>query len=110
MSFRELVSDMDDVALATFGDADELAITYAPQGGAAVPVVGIFDEQYVLAKGSANAGVETLSPAVFFRLDDLPADPMNDEPTIVIGGVSYRVHERLPDGIGGIVLAVRKKS
>lgn len=71
-------------------------------------VKGIFDEQYVLAKGDAEAGVEARGPAVFFRLADLPDDPEDDDPTLTIRGVDYRVVERRPDGMGGVVLALRK--
>lgn len=119
MSFADLVAAADRVAMSVFGDKDgngePLPVTYAPEIGAPVsvtptgaPLTGIFDEQYVLAKGSAEAGVETLGPAVFFRIEDLPVDPEDDEPTITIRGLDYRVIERRPDGLGGIVLALRR--
>ncbi len=114
MSFADLVEQVDRAAQAAFGDRDgdgePVPITYAPKVGAPVPVIGIFDLQYVLAKGSAEAGVETLGPAVFLRLSDLPVNPENDEPTVTVRGVDYRVRERLPDGLGGIVLALRRKT
>lgn len=107
MSFDELVAQVDRAAQLALGGE---TVTYAPQVGVAVPVTGIFDEAYVLAKGSAEAGVETLGPAVFFRFEDLPADPEDDEPTLTIRGVEYGVTERRPDGIGGIVLALRRRT
>jgi len=45
---------------------------------------------------------------VFVRLDDLPVDPVLDEPTLTIRGTSYHVKARNPDGIGGIVLTLRE--
>lgn len=105
MAFADLVADADRAAQLALGG--EL-VTYRTALGVPVPVTGIFDEQYVLAKGSAEAGVETLGPAVFFRLEDLPEHPEDDEPTLTIGGVDYRVIERRPDGMGGIVLALRR--
>lgn len=112
MSFADLVAAADRIAMDAFGDKDEsgepVQMTYAPAVGAPVPVTGIFDEQYVLAKGSADAGVETIGPAVFLRLEDLPVDPEDDEPTLTIRGDDYRVTERRPDGMGGIVLALRR--
>jgi hypothetical protein len=105
MSFDELVEQADRAAQAALGG--EL-VTYEPEDGEPVEVTGIFDAQYVLAKGSAEAGVETLGPAVFFRLDDLPEDPEDDEPTLTIRGVDYRVIERRPDSMGGIVLVLRR--
>jgi hypothetical protein len=104
MSFADLIAAADRVVHSKLGGE---VVTYAPEVGDAVPVTGIFDEQYVLAKGTAEAGVETLGPAVFFRLEDLPVDPEDDEPTLTIRGDAYRVIERRPDGMGGIVLALR---
>ncbi len=111
MSFSALVAAADRAAQAALGGE---TVTYTPTVGApppaAVQVTGIFDEQYVLAKGSAEAGVEALGPAVFLRLEDLPTDPEDDEPAITIRSVDYRVIERRPDGIGGIVLALRRSA
>lgn len=105
MSFSALVAAADRAAQAALGGE---TVTYAPEVGDPVEVTGIFDENYVLAKGSAEAGVEALGPAVFFRLEDLPVDPEDDEPTLTIRSVSYSVVERRPDGMGGIVLALRR--
>lgn len=104
-SFDELVSAVDRATMRVFGE--RVPVVYEPEDGAPVEVTGIYDEQYVLAKGAAEAGVETLGPAVFIRLEDLPADPEEDEPTLTIRGKTYRVTERRPDGMGGIVLALR---
>jgi hypothetical protein len=92
-----------------------MQITYQPAVGAPVTVRGIFDANYVLARGTAEAGVETLGPAVFLILSDLPVDPEIDDPTVIISldpvsanNGPYRVHERRPAGLGAIVLALRK--
>lgn len=105
MAFPDLVNDIDLAAQAHLGGE---TVTYQPELGAPVDVVGLFDAQYVLAKGTAEAGVEAVGPAVFLRIDDLPTDPEDDDPMLTIGGVDYRVVERRPDGMGGIVLALRK--
>lgn len=85
-----------------------IAIIYRPAASEEFPVVGIFDENYILVTGDPPAGVETIGPAIFLRLDELPVDPENDEPILVIGGAEYDVIECKPDGIGGIVLRLRK--
>lgn len=103
-SFAELVAQADRAVQTALGG--EL-VTYAPTVGPPVPVTGVFDEQYVLANASAHAGVEALGPAVFFRLEDLPVDPENDDPTLTIRGLHYRVVERPRDGMGGILLHLR---
>jgi len=103
-AFAELLVQVDRAAQAHLGGGP---VVYRPAVGQPVEVTGIFDAQYVLAQGQAEAGVEALGPAVFLRLEDLPADPEQDEPTLTIGGLNYRVTERKPDGMGGIVLALR---
>jgi hypothetical protein len=104
-TFAELVERIDRSVQARLGGEP---VIYQPAVGAAVTVTGIFDPVYVLVKGDPEAGVETLGPVVFLRLEDLPVDPEDDDPTLTIRGVTYRhVVERLPDGFGGIVLALR---
>ena len=105
MSFADLVEDASRAAMTSLGGE---TVTYTPDGGVAVPVTGIFDAQYVLAEGGAGAGVEALGPAVFFQFADLPVDPESDDPTLTIRGINYRVVERRPDGLGGIVLELRR--
>lgn len=105
-TFAELVESTDRAAQAHLGGEP---VTYQPAVGPAVTITGIFDLVYALAKGSPEAGVETLGPAVFLRLEDLPADLEDDEPVLTIRGVAYRVVEPMPDGgMGGIVLGLRK--
>ena len=105
MAFADLIAGVDRAAQKLLGGE---TVIYHPAIGEPVNVTGIFDAQFVLDKGDGNAGVETLGPAVFLRLEDLPADPEQDEPTLTIGGVDYRVIEHRPDGLGGIVLALRR--
>jgi hypothetical protein len=114
MSFRDLVAAADRVVMRELGEDDDAdapeAIVYLPEGCAPVNVTGVFDENYVLAKSDDEAGVETIGPAVFFRLEDLPVDPREDEPTIAIRNIDYLAIERRPDGMGGIVIALRRKT
>lgn len=105
-AFDDLIAGADRAVHALLGGQ---TINYRTALGADFPVVGLFDAQYVLAKGTAEAGVESAGPAVFFVLADLPEDPEIDDPTLTIGGVEYSVIERLPAGMGGIVLALRPK-
>lgn len=104
-TFAELIAGADRAAQDALGGEP---VIYRPAEDPAVTVVGIFDEPYVLAKGDAEAGVGVTDPSVFLRLEDLPVDPEEDEPTLEIRGVEYRVIERRPDGLGGIVLALRR--
>lgn len=103
-AFAARVAATDRRVLELLGGAP---VIYQPAEGDPVEVSGVFDQVYVLSRGTAEAGVEALGPAVFLLLEDLPVDPELDEPTLTIGGLVYRVHERRPDGLGGIVLALR---
>lgn len=102
--FAALVELIDRSVLDVLGGE---AVVYQPADDDPVEVTGVFDARYVLAKGDPEAGVETLGPAVFLRLDDLPTDPELDDPILIIRALEYRVIERRTDGIGGIVLALR---
>ncbi len=107
MGFADLVAAADRAAQEMLGGQP---VTYLPDAGPSVVVTGLFDEQYVLAEGTAEAGVATSGPAVFLLLDDLPVDPAeDDDATVTIGAVPYRVIGVRPDGIGGVVLALRLK-
>lgn len=104
MTFSDLIAAADRAIGAAMGNE----IVYLPAVGPPTTVVGVFDELYVLATGDPEAGVSVIGPAVFLRLDDLPVNPELDEPRVQVAGSTYRVVERKPDGLGGIVLALRR--
>lgn len=106
-AFASLVSEVDRAVRSNLGGE---TVLYQPAVGPSVQVTGIFDAPYVLARGAAESGVQALIPSVFLRLEDLPTDPEDDTPALTIRGVVYNVKERRPDGIGGIVLGLRKAS
>jgi hypothetical protein len=102
MDFAALVAQMDRAVLGLGG-----TVRYAPRFGEAVDVTGVFDAAYVRAD-AGQAGVSSSTPAVFLRLDDLPADPADDEPKITVGGVTYAVSEVRKDSQGGVVLFLHR--
>lgn len=112
MGFAENVARLDRNAQRVLG---AVSVVYRPKFGPAVsltpsgaPLVGIFDDSFVLAQGSAEAGVEATLPTVNLILADLPTDPEVDDPTLTIGGVDYRIVKRAPADYGSIVLTLRK--
>lgn len=108
MSYDDLVRHSDRMVQSVLGGE---VVTYASSVGSPIPVTGMFDSNYVLAKGDSLSGVEATVPAVSFRLEDLPIDPELEPdgfPTLTIRGESYRVIERRPDGMGLVVLVVRR--
>jgi hypothetical protein len=105
MLFSDLVAATDRAVQGALGGEP---VIYAPATGAPVTVTGVFDSQFVLAKGDAHAGVETAGPAVFVRSSDLPTNPDLDDPILTIRSVTYRVIERMSDDMGGIILVLRR--
>lgn len=113
MSFDELIAATDRAVQDNLGS---VAVIYAPLVGPPVtetpdgdPLVGMFDENYVVARSSMN-GVETLAPAITMRLEDLPTVPKNDKPKLTILGKIYGVRTRETDGtIGGNVRLVLRR-
>lgn len=103
--FADLVAEVDRAAMECLGG---VPVIYQPKVGAPVPVTGIFEEQFSLLSGAVQPGTETTKPAVFLRLEDLPTNPELDDPTIIIGGVSYQVTSAPRDGLGGIILVLRE--
>lgn len=107
MSFAALIAAADRAVLSHLGG---VAIEYQPEGGVPVTVQGIFDPAHVLAD-QGGSGVETVRPAVWLRLADLPTDPIETNPTIIVGGVRYNVLERRADGqVGGSVVLVLQRT
>lgn len=103
MSFDALLATADRAALKHLG----CAVTYASSAGESTTVLGVFDAAYVKVDAS-QPGVSSCGPAVFLRLSDLPSNPSNDDPRLTIAGVSYRVHEAKPDGLGGVLLLLHE--
>lgn len=106
-NWNNLVSNMDGAVQSNLGGP----VLYTPAAGNGDPVTiqGVFDRQYI-AVDAGQAGVASAIPALFVRLADLPTDPMQDDPTITIDGVAYRVVEPKLDGQGGALLHLHKKS
>lgn len=101
--FAALMARVDRNVQRVLGSESML---YRWAAGAPVPVMGIFDERYVLVQGSAEAGVESVAPAVFLQLADLPSDPREDSPILTIRGRDYRVGEDRFAGMGSILLVL----
>jgi len=105
--FAAHVARLDRLTLAYLGSVEVTYVSSTP--GGTFPVAGIFDDNYVLSStGDSLAGVETVGPAVFILLADLPIDPELDDPTLTIRGVTYRVTARPPAGMGSVLLILRK--
>lgn len=95
MGFFDAVERADRAVLSKLGPVNA---TYAPAVGDPVVVQGLFDKTYdLIVESGADYGVEQTAPALFVRVEDLPADPDTDTPVITIDGQDYEVIERKPD-------------
>jgi hypothetical protein len=103
MAFSDHIARMDGHQLATFGES----VAYAPSVGDPVTVTGIFDEAFALID-PATGTVESLAPAVWLRLADLPVDLEDDDPTLTIRGRTYRPRQRERDGEGTVRMLLHR--
>lgn len=106
MAWPELLAGMDAGVVGRLG----IPTTYTPATGTPVTAVqGIFDASYVRVD-AGQAGVQSSSPAVFYRLVDLPiANIDEDDPVITVNGVDYDVTEYQKDGQGGVRLFLHRR-
>lgn len=78
--------------------------TLVPVGGAAAPITGIFDNEYLLIGESGDtAGLSSATPVFLVRAADLPASGVQGGAlSLTIDGAarSYLVAEIKPDGTG----------
>jgi hypothetical protein len=107
VTWPALVAAADRAALKHLGGST-VRYTPAPETGQApVDVQGLFEASFVRVD-AGHAGAVSAGPAVFLRLEDLPTDPEEDEPTVTVGEVEYRVREPQKDGQGGVVLFLHR--
>ena len=105
MAFRDLLAVADRAAQKHLGGT----VRYTPTNGASAEVAGVFEAGHVRAD-AGQAGMTTVGPAVFLRLEDLPSDPELDEgASVTVSGVEYRIHEPAKDGQGGVTLYLHRK-
>lgn len=106
LSYADHIARADRAAQVRLGGT---TVTYAPGVGAPVSVTGIFDEAYAHVQ-EGGAGIESVGPSVRLMLADLPLDPANDTPLLTIGGVVYRPHTRIREGMGAIRLLLHRNT
>lgn len=104
MAFADLLTVADRAVRGILGGA----VVYAPGTGAPVTVQGVFDAAY-LRVDLGSAGVSSVGPAVFLRLEDLSSNPETDSACrVTVAGVTYLAHTVEPDGLGGVRLLLTR--
>ena len=83
-------------------DSDEFGVIVTAGGGT---YQGIFDNEY-LEVGETMAPIESRRPMLIMRDTDITAAAITTANTILIGGITYRVHSIRPDGTGLSVLTL----
>lgn len=100
MSFRDDIDAMDADVGATLG---EVPVTYQPEAGGSVLLVGMFDRDYV-RQNPFDAAVDNRGPSVFLRgteVEKLAIDPRLDNPVLTITGQTYQSRAVTSDGPTG---------
>lgn len=107
MSFAELLSAVDAVALASLSGSE--VVTYRNGEGFTVTVRAIFESRYQLVT-LGEAGVSSFAPSVFVRAEDLNSDPREDlEARIFVGARKFSIRETQPDGQGAILILLHEE-
>jgi hypothetical protein len=96
--------DLADSLLGTCMDVFGREVTYAPAGGSAFKLQGVFDAPH-LAVGLRDGEVyySTTDPKLGVRLSDFFSAPLQGD-VVSIDGVDYQVIDVQPDGQGGATL------
>lgn len=101
MAFQEDFS----VFFNTDGFGEEF--TYTPKVGAAVTLVGIFDDAYFAAQGG-EVEVAGSQPRIQYETAKIADAPVYGE-TVTARGVDYTIVEVQPDGTGTSTLILERK-
>lgn len=104
MDFLDQIARVDRAVQDRLGG---VTVVFRPDHEDSIEIVGMFDEQYLLAE-EGHPGVESVAPVLFVRLEDLLVELDDDEPTVEIDEKTYRVVERKPDGVGGVRLRLHR--
>jgi hypothetical protein len=100
MSFEDDIDAMDADVGETLG---EVPVTYNPEAGGSVPLVGMFDRSHV-PQSPFEAAVDNRGPSVFLRgteIAKLPVDPRLERPTLIIDGQTFQPRAVTNDGPTG---------
>ena len=85
-----------------------VSATYTPStGGASSTISGIFDNDYIEVDTGGNVGYALLQPRFLCRTTDVST--VNENATLVIATVTYRVKIVKPDGTGMTELILEKQ-
>ncbi len=97
MSYQDDIDAMDaDVG----GVLGEVPVTYEPEAGGSVLLVGMFDRDYV-PQSPFDAAVDNRGPSVFLRgteIAKLPVDPRLERPILIIDGQTFQPRAVTNDG------------
>ncbi len=89
--------------LADFGQS----ITYTVQGGSAVTITGIFDNDYAEVDAGGMVGFAMQQPRIVVRTSDVASATEGD--TFVISGVTYLSRVVQDDGTGMTFIVLEKQ-
>lgn len=85
-----------------------VAASYTRSGGSTTTINGIFDNEYLGQESGAGVVFSVTQPRLMIREADLPAGADEDD-TVVVSGVTYKVKVFEPDGTGVTSLILEKQ-
>jgi hypothetical protein len=98
-----------DTERAIFFGIDDFgtAATYTPDGGAAVTINGIYEDDYEAVEAGGGVAFGITSPTFHVRTSDVANAAEGD--TLVVSGVSYIIRVVMQDGTGLTMLQLEEQ-
>jgi len=98
-----------DVERAIFVGTDDFGVSasYTPVGGSATTISGLFDKEYIAVDSGGSVPVAMQQPMFTCLTSSVSSAQEND--TLVISSVTYKVRVVQPDGQGMTVLILEEQ-
>jgi hypothetical protein len=104
MDWKKMQDMMHKTTLTTFGEE----VTYVPRTGSPYTIANaIFDENYLAVDPNTGVTVQSDSPILRVRLDDMQSQPQPGD-RVTIRAIEYRVNSYEKDSEGGASLPLHR--
>ena len=103
MSFKDLVGNLLEVAIPTFGEVVE----YRPQTGGRYSLRAVLDRSFAQLDPETQIPVSINQPRLGIKLSDIAGEPRQGD-TVRVNQESFRVNEIQEDGQGGAYLLLTR--
>ena len=104
MNWKAMQDRMHSITLNTFGEV----VSYVPRTGSPYDLPrAIYDENYLAVDPNTGATIQSDSPILRIRIEDMQALPQVGD-RVMVRGVEYRVNDFQKDSEGGASLPLHR--